>query len=136
MLKAVLNQLVADDILVKNHAATVKLPPIDAEVLPENLMTLEEGRMVLQAAKDGRIRVMMLIGMQCGLRPAEIAGLRVRDIDVENASLSVMQQISRTRVATSVLKTKASRRTVPIPLSLIAEIKPFMEGKELDDLLF
>ncbi|MGV9540331.1 tyrosine-type recombinase/integrase [Nocardia beijingensis] len=136
MLKAVLNQLVADDVLVKNHAATVKLPPIDAEVLPENLITLEEGKAVIAAAKDDRISTMILIAMQCGLRPAEIAGLRVRDIDTEGSILSVMQQISRKRVATSVLKTKASRRTVPMPLSLVAEVKPFMEGKGLDELLF
>lgn len=136
MLKTVLNQLVADDVLVKNHAATVKLPPIDAEVWPENLLPLEEGRLMTQAAKDDRIRVMILIAMQCGLRPAEIAGLRVRDIDTESATLSVMQQISRTRVETSVLKTKSSRRTVPMPLSLVAEVKPFMEGKPLDGLLF
>jgi integrase len=136
MLKTVLNQLVSDEVLVKNHAANVKAPPVSSVVLPEDLMTLSDAQIILKEARDSRLRAMCSVSMKCGLRPAEVAGLRVRDILVDACSIAVMQQITRRRVATSVLKTETSRRIIAAPADLIADLTPFMQGKGLDDLLF
>jgi integrase len=135
-LNTVLNQLVSDEVLMKNHAAGVKAPPVGNAVLPEDLMTLSEAHIILDAADDERLRAMCLVSMKCGLRPGEVAGLRVRDVLLAKGAIAVMQQVDSKHQQTNVLKTPSSRRVVGAPADLIDALKPFMVGKDLDDLLF
>lgn len=115
--KTVLRQAVNDDILVKSPTRGVDAPDtVDTSkvVSPSDLLTLKQAEALLSVSRP-KLRTMMLVAMQAGLRPSEMVGLRYCDIDLEARTLRVEQQIDRDRIPTFTLKTETSRRTVPLP---------------------
>lgn len=85
---------------------------------------------------DGRERIIVLVLAYCGLRWGELAGLRVKDVDVARRRLSVEQTIISVN---SKLFTKPpkdhERRSVPVPSFLMEQIEQWMSGKEPGSLL-
>ena len=85
---------------------------------------------VLAETIERRYRALVLIGAYCGLRIGELAGL-VRD-DIENVSgvglvIYVRRQVNRRTGEFAPPKTKASVRTVPIPLPIQNEVEEHLK---------
>ncbi|WP_433657558.1 tyrosine-type recombinase/integrase [Nocardia sp. CA-128927] len=131
--KTVLNQAVNDDILTKTPARGVEAPSkvsVENIVTPVNLLTLAQAEALLGVSRP-KLRTMMLVAMQAGLRPSEIVGLRYRDIDLGARTLRVEQQIGRDRLPTFTLKTETSRRTVPLPDELYAALSAYLKSCDM-----
>jgi integrase len=135
ILGSVLDQAVADRRIPSNPARLVKWPkaePLDLVVLsPVEIETLA-------AAIDPRYRLLVLLGCYAGLRAGELCALRAGDVDPLRRSIKV----TRTLVEVSghlhegPPKTKAGRRSVPIPGWLADELGLALDGMLPDDLVF
>ena len=76
----------------------------------------EEATRLLQAALPDRLYALYVLALTCGLRQAELLGLRWRDVDLSGAVLSVRQQVYRLAGEWHYTepKTAAGRRTVSL----------------------
>jgi integrase len=80
-----------------------------------------EIRAIIAALDDGR-RALMMTAIFTGLRISELRGLRWDDVDLKRAELHVRQRADRyNKIGPP--KSKAGRRTVPLPPSLVSVLK-------------
>jgi integrase len=95
--------------------------------------TLAEADQIITAAErtSTRVHAFVLVAFQPGLRWAEISGLQKGDADFKAHTLSVMRQWGRYTRTAEPLKTKRSRRTVPMSPELEAALKAHIERTEL-----
>lgn len=92
------------------------------EIVP---LTVEEIERLAAAAVTPRDRAAILLMAYAGLRAGEVGGLREQDVDFDGARLHLRQQAVGSRAGKSLtpLKTRAARRTVSIPQSVLAELR-------------
>jgi len=79
-------------------------------------LTAKEAVRLLEAARSDRYYALYVLAITCGLRQAELLGLRWRDIDLDGAVLAVRQQVYRLAGGWvySEPKTASGRRTVSL----------------------
>lgn len=96
-------------------------------------LTPEDSRRVVAALAGHEFELPILVGLSCGLRPAEYLALRWRDLDLDGCGLRVVQNVHRVRsdqvhehmgckvqgFRFGPAKTHRSRRPVSVPPALI-----------------
>ena len=85
----------------------------------------EEAARLLKAALSERLYALYVLALTCGLRQAELLGLRWADVDLNGAVLSVRQQVYRLagEWKYSEPKTAAGRRTVSLSGSAVEALR-------------
>lgn len=80
---------------------------------------------VLKEASYSRIYLPVLLATSTGMRKGEILGLRWRDINFEERTISVVQTLQRNSNGLEYRqpKTKKSRRLIELPASVVEELK-------------
>ncbi|MFF0499742.1 tyrosine-type recombinase/integrase [Nocardia aobensis] len=136
----VLNIAAEDGVIVANPCRKVERPSRpDAEKSPAELLTVEQIRSLIRHS-NRQTGCMMLLTAQTGLRPSEVAGLRVCDVDFLRRKIFVVQQANhfRGKAPTARLKTPRSKRSVPLPAEAHRELSAFLATVERgrSDLLF
>ena len=114
LVSAMFVHAIKSDIVLTNPVATsekVKLGDHEAEPL-----TLTEAKRVIEMSKTTALKLRWRISLYYGLRQGEVLGLRWKDIDLSTGNMSVRVQMQKiNKVATFVpLKTRASRRILPL----------------------
>jgi integrase len=102
-------------ILGENVVSRVKAPRPDARTQVN--ISREQVRAVIVAAKGGRLEIPVMLAATTGLRRGELLALRWSDVDLDHASLHVLQALEQTRtngVKVKSPKSRSSRRLVPI----------------------
>jgi integrase len=90
-----LKQAVADGLIPRNAAASVKAPrPREKEVRP---LTQEQARSFLEAVRGDRFEALYVLAVHCGLREGELLGLKWDDLDLDAETLAVRRTLSQTR---------------------------------------
>jgi integrase len=90
----------------------------------------EEVEALADHAAVPRDRLEVLVMAYGGLRAGEVGGLRTSDIDWERGQLHIKQQVRRITgdgLETAELKTKAARRIVTLPRSVMDELRAFVD---------
>jgi integrase len=122
VLRAMLASAVEDRYIAINPAARVQLP----QVTPRVLAPLEPAQVLaLAGAVPPRYRVGVVLGAGAGLRFGEATGLTVPRAELLRRRIRVLEQAQNGALAP--LKTRASRRTVPISDWVIEEIAAHLE---------
>lgn len=106
--------------LVSRNVATLVDPP-KSEHHDIAFLSPVHARTFLRAVKGDRLEALYGISLTLGLRQGEALGLCWSDIDFEKETLSVrrsLQRVNRELVLTE-LKTRGSRRDIPLPTSLV-----------------
>ena len=100
--------------LAVNVASTVSAPSAPRREF-RTLSAEEAGRLLAEARSD-RFYGLYVLALTCGLRQAELLGLRWSDLDLDGAVLHVRQQVYRLQGAWafSEPKTAAGRRTISL----------------------
>ena len=134
ILSAAYDQAVDDRVVTANPCRAVRWPKSE---LPE-LSVLDPAEIAALAdALDERYRAVVLLGCWAGLRIGEILALRVGDIDPLRRTVRVRRTLTEVEGHLHVgpPKTRAGRRSVPLPGSVAAELGEILAGKHRDDLV-
>jgi integrase len=114
----------------RNVAGLVKPPRIErAEVRP---FTPEQARTFLRAIKGYRLEALYSVALSVGLRQGEALGLSWEDVDLEQGTLQVRQQLQHLRGEFSLVppKTKGSRRTIELPAFSVRALREHQVRQE------
>lgn len=125
-------QAVRDRIIQESPAGALKLPK--AADGSHRSITEEERQALLAAAATHRLGLFVKIMLWCGLRPQEVAVLRVHSIDRANQRVQVRQALKKDG-SIGPPKSAAGVRDVPIPPQLWAELEPRISHAQGDDFL-
>lgn len=122
-LRAIFTAAKRDRIIGHDPCDDVKIPEVHKdEVVPLNLAQVE----ALVEAIDPRFRGLVVLGAGAGLRQGELFGVQAADIDfMRRRELSVVRQVQvvgREGTKLVPLKSKSSRRVLPLAGSVIAEL--------------
>jgi len=92
-LRSTLNQALTwaqrRDLIARNIAPLVELPPNAAPSTPGRSMTLAQATQFLRAARDTELDAMWLTMLYLGLRPGEVAAIGWADIDFDNGIIHI-----------------------------------------------
>jgi len=128
-----LTSAVSDGRLARNAAVGVKLPK--ATRSEKRYLTHEQAAALADAAGDQRLVVLVLA--YTGLRWSELAGLRVRRVDLMRRRLDIAEAVVDIRGHLSWgTPQNHQRRSVPLPRSLVDDLAVQLAGKRPDDLVF
>jgi integrase len=134
VLSAALGRAVDDAVIPRNPALKVRIGRTERREM--TVLTPAEVQILLARVHEHyRPLIMTLYGT--GLRLGEATALQVRDIHLEHtpATLTVARAWKRDGVV-GAPKTKAGRRTISIPAPVVDVIKPLLEDKRADELVF
>jgi len=115
ILHKALDQALRWNMIPRNVAKAVKAPrPAPEEMHP---LSAEETRRLLEAASGDRLEALYVLAAHTGMRQGELLGLKWRDVDLENGTVSVRRTLTRSggRLLLGKPKTKKSRRTIRLP---------------------
>ena len=119
--------------LVSRNVATLVDPP-KPEHHDIQFLTPEQAKVFFQAVKGDRLEALYSVALTLGLRQSEALGLKWDDIDFMNRTLSIrrsLQRINRELVLTDV-KTKRSRRVIPLPNSVATSLKEHRDRQSFE----
>lgn len=122
VLRMFLAAAVDAELIARNPCRRIRLP----EVPPRQIRFLNAGEVNRLADElPDEYRVVVYLAAAAGLRWSEVAGLRVGRVDLERRRIEVVETLAEVRGHTMMAppKSKASRRTVPMPSILVDEVK-------------
>jgi integrase len=125
-LSMALNQAIRWRIIPFNVCHSVKPPAIPHDEEGEvRYWTAQEVVLVLEAVASHRLYALFHLAVMTGLRPCELLGLRWKDVDFDNTQIRVEQNAVtiQGKMHLGPVKTKASRRTVTIPLDTVVALR-------------
>ena len=126
-LHAALDKAVSEKLIFRNPADGCRLPPAKAREM--RVLTPEEiQRLLIQAKEDGCFEL-LLLELSTGLRRGEICALQWSDLNFRTGELRVERQVHRVRgeLVVSPPKTKASNRSVILPVPVLSVLKEYKE---------
>ena len=123
VLRRALDSAVRDGLVRRNVAAAVPRPRVarrEAAVLSP-----ADAQAILTAARGDRLYALYAVAMAVGLRRGEALALRWSDVDLDAGSVRVVRTLSRVGKGLVFTEPKSarSRRTVPLPAALVAELR-------------
>lgn len=130
VLHVALKHAVRTGLLVVNPADRVEKPKIRRG--ETETITLEQFCKLLDTVRHTNDYIPILIAGTCGLRASEILALRWSDIDLVRGTLTVQRVISQmgSQIDFTEPKTNKSRRTIPIPTTVVDELKRHKAAQE------
>ncbi|RBM05694.1 site-specific integrase, partial [Streptomyces sp. PT12] len=123
ILRAALEHAVREDELPRNVARNVELSMgTRREIEP---LTVDEGRLLLAAARGNRLWAAYELAVRLGLRRGEVLGLRWKDVDLYEGVLTVRQALQRVGGELLVVapKTQRSARRVALPAECVRALR-------------
>lgn len=134
ILKKFFNYALNEGYIIRNPCSGIKYKSINSSNKEVEVFKDEEIRELVSSIKGNRIKVVILLALGTGLRQGELLALTWDDIDLNNCVLKVDKSIKQVTVIhnsdkrhfetiISAPKTKNAVREVPIPSSLIKELK-------------
>lgn len=114
LISSMLEEAVNLEILARNPARRVKVPPIKTEEMEP--LTEEQSIQLLSIARGHRFEAEIMIGLATGAREAELLGLRWQDVLWRKGSIHIRTTLKRLHGAYFLKepKSKSSGRIIPI----------------------
>ncbi|HTX00183.1 MAG TPA: tyrosine-type recombinase/integrase [Acidimicrobiales bacterium] len=132
-LQAIMSSAVRNEKLGKSPCVGIKLP----ETTRRRKLILDPAMLAQLAEKLAPDGAMAYVGAALGLRWGEVAGLRVDDVDLDNAVVSVGHQRTRGehgRMVEGAPKSAAGVRTLAMPAGLVAILRDHLEARGISEL--
>lgn len=132
ILRAALQDAVAEDVLTQNAAKNVRLSQrYRPRFVP---WSGDEARSFLAVARRDRLYALYAVALSLGLRRGEALGLRWEDVDLEGAVVRVRQALHRVnrRLELGPVKTDGSERAVALPEACCAALRRHRELQEAE----
>lgn len=124
VLHRALEQAVRWNLIPRNPADAVDAPrPKRPEI---RVLSPEEIGRFLPVSREDRLHALYLLALMTGMRQGELLGLKWADLDWQAGALHVRRQATRTKangIGFSDPKTSKARRTIPLPVSVVDELR-------------
>ncbi len=123
LLRAALEHAVREDELPRNVAKNVELGMgTKREIEP---LTVEEERRLLAAARGNRMWAAYELAVRIGLRRGEVLGLRWKDVDLTDGTVTIRQTLQRVggELLVAAPKTQRSARRVALPGECVTALR-------------
>jgi len=135
ILSKVLRSAVEEGVISTNPTSAVRLPRLERHEM-RNLSPIEVSG--LADAIDPRYRAVVFLGAYGGFRAGELFGLRVSRLDLPAQRVEVVEQVVEVsgHLHFGAPKTKAGRRTVPVPAVVCDALREHLLTWPSDDLVF
>lgn len=138
VLNDALNQAVKSQIIGRNPCVAVNKPKKSkTEFTP---WTTEQTNQFLTSVKNSRLFPLYMVAWGAGLRRSEILGLQWPDIDLKKNSLTVNRVLVKITGTPPYKfqdpKTKRSRRTIPLPMPVVKELKAWKGNQAAEKIAF
>ncbi|KYH31125.1 site-specific integrase [Neomoorella mulderi] len=142
VLHAALKQAVKEGLAVRNVAEATSPPRWEKKEM--RVLSPEEQNRLLEALESHRLYAAFLLDMATGLRRGELLGLKWEDIDLKQGLIHVKRTLVRVKaengpVKTALVfqepKTAHGRRTIPIPESILPELKAHKKRQAQEKLI-
>ena len=133
-LRAALEDAMREELLEKNVAKLVRPPTVaKAERVP---LTMDEIRSLLKSTRHDRLHAMFVVLALLGLRRSEVLGLRWEDVDLVSGTMRVRRGLHRIDGKLRLMETKTarSRRTIPLPGSVVSSLQAHLSAQEAERL--
>jgi integrase len=122
VLSSALKQAVKWDLLSRNPAALVDLPRMVRKEM--QALSAVQTTQLLDALRNTRLYALFAFALASGMRPQEYLGLKWTDVDLDRGTATVRRVITWSREKGggwkfSEPKTSRSRRTIPLPASIV-----------------
>lgn len=131
ILSSALKQAVKWQILALNPASMADLPQNHRKEM--KALSPNEAQRFLKAARDDKWYVIFSLAVSTGMRPEEYLGLQWKDIDFDKSTAVVQRALVWKRKgggwSLQEPKTSKSRRTIPLPASVLSELKAHRKGQ-------
>lgn len=87
---------------------------------------------------DPRYRAAVLVAAYCGLRAGELFGLKVNRVDLQRRQLDIAEIVVEVRgeITVGPPKTRAGRRSVPVPAIVADELTTHVQGRVPEEYVF
>lgn len=125
VLRAVLDTAVRDELLARNPATSIKRPSVERQ--EARYLDAHEVRLLVEGCAQHRLRALFLLMLGSGLRRGEALATRWDDLDLDlgHGQLRVRGTLGRVggQLKITEPKTEKSRRTVPLPDAVVAELR-------------
>jgi integrase len=132
LLHRIFSHAVKWTIITRNPVSAAEPPRVSrAEI---QILSPDQIKTVLAALRGRRIYPVTVIGLATGMRRGEILALRWGDVDMDTGRIRVERSLEETKTGLAVKepKTKAGRRSVTVPPSVVAELRQhWREQQEL-----
>jgi integrase len=132
ILHKALDQAVKWNMVPRNVTKAVKAP----RPTPKEMSTLsaQETRRLLEAARGDRLEALYVLAVTTGMRQGELLALKWRDVDLENATISVRRTLTKSggRLLLGEPKTKKSRRTIPLTEAAVPTLREHLTRQVVD----
>ncbi len=122
VLHTALEQALADNLVHRNVARGLKgLPPARSKQ-EVRVLTPEQVRSLLEAAKGARYHALFTLALYTALRQGELLGLRWEDVDLDAGTLSVRQSLGLGK-RTGPPKSASGTRSMQLPQACITALR-------------
>jgi integrase len=125
--RAIFNLAVENEIILRNPCVS-SIHPSSSEHKEQIPLTPEQSDMLLNKAKGTTIYLFVLLGTYTGMRRGELLGLQWGDVDFDTGMVQVRRTVAPTKdhpngELSTTLKTDASKRTIPLPWSVVEDLR-------------
>jgi integrase len=133
ILKGALRRAVKWEMLIRNPADAVNPPKPGRAAM--RTYDVEQTAQLIEAVRDRRLFVPVILAVLCGLRRGEIAALRWRHIDLAQGELAVVESAEQTKAGVRYKEPKSGRsRTVALTATVRTELKAY-RARQAEELL-
>jgi integrase len=135
VLRTALNDAIKWELIVRNVAALAEPPKQNPEEVEP--LTPDQVKRLFAAVRDDRLEAMYIVAGTLGLRRGETIGLRWIDIDFDGETISLRKQVQLIEGKPHIvdLKTKKSRRILPMTPDVKSALRRRQELEATDRML-
>jgi integrase len=92
-------------------------------------LSKEEVQRLLEATRGDRLEALYVLAVYTGMRQGELLGLKWRDVDLENGTISVRRTLTKSggRLLLGEPKTKKSRRTIRLTEPAVRALREHLD---------
>lgn len=125
-LRQIFNSAIDDDLIFKNPAKNIELPPVVKSA--KRTLTTQEKKAIVNADFTPMQKAFIFILFYCGLRREEALALTPSDFDFKNQTVTINKAIvfDKNTPVLSAPKNISSNRTVPLPSEAIPVLKDYI----------
>jgi integrase len=122
LIKHSLAQAIRWDMISRNPADAVTPPKVERGTL--TTYDMPQTAELIEVARGTRLHVPILLAVTCGLRRGEIVALRWRNVDFQNAGLSIVESAEQTKTGVRYKPPKSGKgRRVALSASVAEELR-------------